>query len=84
MCCTTLEFALEDSIKNLAVMCITSILKNPERKDLYFDNINLVIKNTNNALDLLKKIQERNDKLIGDLQRENLELEKKLETEREK
>ena len=80
MCCTTVEFALEDSIKNLAVMCITSILKNPERKDLYFDNINLVIKNTNNALDLLKKIQERNDKFIGDLQRENLELEKKLET----
>lgn len=76
MCCTTFEFALEDSIKNLAVMCITSILKNPERKDLYFDNINLVIKNTNNALDLLKKIQERNDKFIGDLQRENLELEK--------
>ena len=81
MCCTTYEFVLEDSIKNLAVMCITSILKNPERKDLYFDNINLVIKNTNNALDLLKKIQERNDKFIGDLQRENLELEKKLETE---
>ena len=84
MSCTSLEFAIEDNIKGLAVMCITNILKNPERKDLYFDNINLVVKSTNDTRNLLKKMKERDMNFIGDLQQKNLELEKKIKEAQEK
>lgn len=83
MSCTSLEFAIEDNIKDLAVMCIMNILKNPERKDLYFDNIDLVVKSTNDTLNLLKKMKERDMNFIRDLQQENLELEKKIKEAQE-
>lgn len=78
MNCTSFEVAIEENIKGLAVMCITSILKNPERKDLYFYNINLVVKSTNDTLSLFQKMQERDMSFIEDLQQKNLELEKKI------
>lgn len=78
MNCTSFEVAIEENIKGLAVMCITNILKNPERKDLYFDNINLIVKSTNDTLSLFQKMQERDMNFIEDLQRKNLELEKKI------
>ena len=78
MSCTSFEVLIEDNIKGLAVMCIMNILKNPERKDLYFDNIDLVVKSTNDTLNLFKKMKERDMNFIGDLQQENLELEKKI------
>lgn len=78
MNCTSLEVTIEENIKGLAVMCITSILKNPERKDLYFNNINLVVNSTNDTLSLFQKMQERDMNFINDLQRKNLELEKKI------
>lgn len=83
MDCTSFEVVIEDNIKGLAVMCIASILKNPERKDLYFNNIDLVVKSTNDTLNLFKKMKERDMNFIGDLQQKNLELEKKIKDAQE-
>ena len=56
---TTPEFALENEIKSLCMIAIKYKLEVPSSASDNFEAINLIVKGTNQALDLIKKVKEQ-------------------------
>lgn len=56
---TTPEFALENEIKSLCMLAIKYKLEVPNFASDNFEAINLIVKGTNQALDLIKKVKEQ-------------------------